>query len=166
LVARQNRLARRIGLEEVEPRTGPAVGVHRIAQGVAAAQTGPAGDLVVVGTVQGVVVDHIVLEVAVRIVLEAVAVHTGLEAVVVDIVRERHSLVAEGELHTGPEAGRHTDLAAAHRIELAVVAGRSLVEAGSHRTVDFALVAVDDSLAVEVVDTVDADRSLGAAGLL
>jgi hypothetical protein len=38
--------------------------------------------------------------------------------------------------------------------------------AGSHRTVDFALVAVDDSLAVEVVDIVDADRTLGAAGLL
>jgi hypothetical protein len=165
LVARQNRLALRIGLEEVEPRTGPAVGVHRIAQGVAAAQTGLAGDPVVVGTVQAVVVGHTVLEVAVRTVLEVVAVHTGL-GVVVDIVREHHSLVAEGELHTVPEAGRHTDLAAAHRIELAVVAGRSLVEAGSHRTVGFALVAVDDSLAVKVVDTVDADRNLGAAGLL
>lgn len=101
----------------------------------------------------------------VRIVPEVVVDHTGL-AVAVDTVQERRSLAVVGELHTVLEAGRHTGSVAAHHIDLAVVAGRSLAVAGSHRTVDFALVAVDDSLAVEVVDIVDADRILGAAGLL
>lgn len=165
MVARRNPLAHRTGLGEVEHRIDPVVGAHRIALGVVAAQTGLAEDRVVVDTVLGVVVGRIVLEVVRHTVLEVVAVHTDPEVAVVGIVQVRHSPVAGEELHTGPEAGRHTDLAAAHHIDLAVVAGRSLVEVGNLRTVGSALVAVVDSLAVEVVDTVDADRSLVAAGL-
>jgi hypothetical protein len=109
-----------------------------------------------------VAVGHIVLEVAVvRIALAVVADHTGPEVAVVDTVQERHNLAVAEELHTGLEAGHHIDSVAAHHIGLAVVAGCSLAGAGSHRTVDFALGVVDDSLAVGV-----ADRILGAAGLL
>jgi hypothetical protein len=92
---------------------------------------------------------------------------------VVGTVQERHNLAVveerhigpEAELHTGPEVDRHTGSAAAHHIDLAEVAGRSLAEAGSHRTVDFALVAVDGNLVVEVVDIVAAGRILEGAGL-
>jgi hypothetical protein len=121
-------------------------------------------EVVAVHIVLGAVV-HIVLVVVVHIVLGAAADRTGPVAVV-DTVQERHNPVVVGELHTGPEAGRRTDLAAAHHIGLVVVVGRSFAEAGSLRIVGFALVAVDDSRAVEVAGTVDAERNLGAAGLL
>jgi hypothetical protein len=109
-----------------------------------------------------------------RTVLEVVAGHTGPVVAVVGTVQERHNLAVveerhigpEAELHTGPEVDRHTGSAAAHHIDLAEVAGRSLAEAGSHRTVDFALVAVDGNLVVEVVDIVAAGRILEGAGLL
>jgi len=164
-VARQNRRARRTVLEEVVLRTvlevvelqsDPVAGAHH---------TGLVVDQAEVDIVLEVAAGRTVLEVVVvRIVPGVVVDHTGL-AVAVDTVQERRSLAVVGELHTVLEAGRHTGSVAAHHIDLAVVAGRSLAVAGSHRTVDFALVAVDDSLAVEVVDIVDADRILGAAGL-
>ena len=164
-MVRRSPLAHRIGLEEVEHRTGPVVGARHIALGVVAAQTGLVEAQVVVDTVLGVA-DHTVLEAVVHIVLEVVAVHTDPEVAVVDTAQVRHSPVAGEELHTGPEVDRRTDLAAAHHIDLAVVADHNLVEAGSLRTVGSALVAVVDNLAAEEVDTVVADRSLVAAGLL
>lgn len=165
MVARRNPLAHRTGLGEVEHRIDPVVGVRRIGPGVVAVQTGQVEVQVVVDTVLGAVVGRIGLEVARHTVLEVVAVHTDPEVAVVDIAQVRHNPVAGEELHTGPEVDRRTDLAAAHHIDLAVVADHNLVEAGSLRTVGSALVAVVDSLAVEVVDTVDVDRSLVAAGL-
>ncbi len=175
-MARQNRLARRTGLGE-DPRIDLVEGARQTVREVAAGQIGLVGVPMVVDIVLEVGAQHTVLEVVavrmvpgavVHIALGAVAVRTGLVvAVVVDTVQERHNLVAVGGLHTGPEAGRRTDFqAAAHHIEFAVVVGRSFAEAGSLRIVGFALVAVDDSRAVEVAGTVDADRNLGAAGLL
>lgn len=156
--ARQTRLVHQTGLEEVvEPRTDPVVEAHQTVPGVAVGQTGLVVVQAEVDTVLGVVGGHIVLEVDVG--------HIVPEAVV-DTVQERHSLGVVEELRTGPGAGRHSDSAAAHHIGLGVAAGRSLAEAGSHRTADFALAEVDGSLAVEVVDIADADRILGVAGLL